>query len=146
LRHLAHLALIAANESASARSFGHLQKTVEVLQPISRKAFDQRLFRTPTSDSASRDPHPLDNVGCREQRISITPPQWRQLSKHRRLSGPPTARAKRLGTLGKACLEALQGQGDAATARRAFKDAAEEAGILIGDAFRPSPKPKKRKR
>jgi hypothetical protein len=44
------------------------------------------------------------------------------------------------------CLEALQGQGDAATARQAFKDAAEEAGILIGDAFRPSPKPKKRKR
>jgi hypothetical protein len=46
----------------------------------------------------------------------------------------------------KACLEALQGQGDAATARQAFKDAAEEAGILIGDAFRPPPKPKKRKR
>jgi hypothetical protein len=39
----------------------------------------------------------------------------------------------------KACLEALQGQGDAAAARQAFKDAAEEAGILIGDAFRPSP-------
>jgi hypothetical protein len=46
----------------------------------------------------------------------------------------------------KACLEALQGQGDAATARQAFRDAAKEAGILIGDAFRPPPKPKKRKR
>ena len=46
----------------------------------------------------------------------------------------------------KACLEALQGQGDARSARQAFTDAAKEAGILIGDAFRPPPKPKKRKR
>jgi hypothetical protein len=46
----------------------------------------------------------------------------------------------------KACLEALQGGAEAAAARQAFKDAAREAGILIGDAFRPAPKRKKRKR
>jgi hypothetical protein len=46
----------------------------------------------------------------------------------------------------KACLEALQGKIETAAARQAFKDAAEEAGILIGDAFRPPSKPKKRKR
>jgi hypothetical protein len=46
----------------------------------------------------------------------------------------------------KACLEALQGQGDAATVRQAFRDAAEEAGILIGDARRPTFKNVKRKR
>jgi hypothetical protein len=46
----------------------------------------------------------------------------------------------------KACLEALQGHGEAATARQAFRDAAEEAGILIGDSRRPVPKPMKRNR
>ncbi|WP_394891114.1 DUF982 domain-containing protein [Mesorhizobium sp. AaZ16] len=46
----------------------------------------------------------------------------------------------------KACLEALQGKVETAAARQAFRDAAEEAGILIGDAFRPAPKPMKRKR
>jgi hypothetical protein len=46
----------------------------------------------------------------------------------------------------KACLEALQGKVETAAAREAFRVAAEEAGILIGDAFRPAPKPTKRKR
>ncbi|WP_394886147.1 DUF982 domain-containing protein (plasmid) [Mesorhizobium sp. AaZ16] len=47
----------------------------------------------------------------------------------------------------KACLEVLEGQRKAATARRAFREAAEEAGILIGDAVRvPIPKAVKRKR
>jgi hypothetical protein len=44
-----------------------------------------------------------------------------------------------------ACLEALQGNAEAAAARQAFRDAAEEAGILIGDDRR-SAKPIKRKR
>jgi hypothetical protein len=46
----------------------------------------------------------------------------------------------------KACFEALQGKGEAAAAREAFRVAAEEAGILIGDDRGPAPKPKKRKR
>ena len=46
----------------------------------------------------------------------------------------------------KACLEALQGQGEAATARQAFKMAAAKVGILIDGAFGPPPKPKKRRR
>jgi hypothetical protein len=47
----------------------------------------------------------------------------------------------------KACLEALQGKGETAAAREAFRVAAEEAGILIGDDRRPAPKPpRKRKR
>jgi hypothetical protein len=33
----------------------------------------------------------------------------------------------------KACLEVLEGQRKAAAARKAFREAAEEAGILIGD-------------
>jgi hypothetical protein len=45
----------------------------------------------------------------------------------------------------KACLEALEGQREAAAARKAFREAAEEAGILIG-AVRITPKPVKRKR
>jgi hypothetical protein len=45
-----------------------------------------------------------------------------------------------------ACLEALEGQREAAVARQAFREAAEEAGILIGDDRRPAPKPMKRKR
>jgi hypothetical protein len=41
----------------------------------------------------------------------------------------------------------LEGQRKAAAARTAFRDAAEEAGILIGDAVRvPIPKAVKRKR
>jgi hypothetical protein len=46
----------------------------------------------------------------------------------------------------KACLEVLEGQRKAAAARQAFREAAEEAGILIGDDRRPAPKPMKRKR
>jgi hypothetical protein len=47
----------------------------------------------------------------------------------------------------KACLEALEGKVETAAARQAFRDAAEEAGILIGDDRRPAPKPpRKRKR
>jgi hypothetical protein len=46
----------------------------------------------------------------------------------------------------KACLEALQGKVETAAAREAFRVAAEEAGILIGDDRRPAPKPKNRKR
>jgi hypothetical protein len=42
----------------------------------------------------------------------------------------------------KACLEALQGKGETAAAREAFRVAAEEAGILIGDVDR-VPKPGK---
>lgn len=45
----------------------------------------------------------------------------------------------------KACLEVLEGQRKAAAARQAFSEAAEEAGILIGDDNRP-PSPMKRKR
>ena len=41
----------------------------------------------------------------------------------------------------KACLEVLGGQRTAAAARQAFRDAAEEAGILIGDDNPPPPKP-----
>ena len=44
----------------------------------------------------------------------------------------------------KACLDALEGQREAAAARKAFREAAEEAGILIGDV-RITPKPMKRK-
>jgi hypothetical protein len=43
------------------------------------------------------------------------------------------------------CFEALQGKVDPAAARKAFSEAAGEAGILIGDA-RISPKNLKRKR
>jgi hypothetical protein len=46
----------------------------------------------------------------------------------------------------KACLEALLGKVETAAAREAFRDAAEEAGILISDAFRPPSKPTKRRR
>jgi hypothetical protein len=46
----------------------------------------------------------------------------------------------------KACLEALQGKLEVAAARQAFRDAAEEAGVLIGDDRRPTPKRQKRKR
>jgi hypothetical protein len=46
----------------------------------------------------------------------------------------------------KTCLDALEGQRKAAAARKAFREAAEEAGILIGDDRRPPPKPKKRRR
>jgi hypothetical protein len=47
----------------------------------------------------------------------------------------------------KACLEALQGKIETAAARQAFRDAAEEAGILISDAVRvPTPKAVKRRR
>jgi hypothetical protein len=42
----------------------------------------------------------------------------------------------------KACLEVLEGQRKAAAARQAFREAAEEAGILIGDVDR-VPKPGK---
>jgi hypothetical protein len=45
----------------------------------------------------------------------------------------------------KACLEVLEGQRKAAAARQAFRDAAEEAGILIGDDNPPPPKPMMRK-
>jgi Protein of unknown function (DUF982) len=45
-----------------------------------------------------------------------------------------------------ACLEALEDETKVATARQAFREAAEEAGILIGDDNRPPPKPMKRKR
>jgi hypothetical protein len=44
----------------------------------------------------------------------------------------------------KACLEALQGKVETAAARQAFRDAAEEAGILIGDDLRPAPRKRKR--
>ncbi|WP_394887548.1 DUF982 domain-containing protein [Mesorhizobium sp. AaZ16] len=46
----------------------------------------------------------------------------------------------------KACFEALQGKVDAAAARKAFRDAAEEAGILISGDRRPTFRPVKRKR
>jgi hypothetical protein len=46
----------------------------------------------------------------------------------------------------KACLDALEGQREAAAARQAFRAAAEEAGILIGDERRPTLRPVKRKR
>jgi hypothetical protein len=47
----------------------------------------------------------------------------------------------------KACLDALEGQRKAAAAREAFREAAEEAGILIGDVDRvPMPNRIKRKR
>jgi hypothetical protein len=52
------------------------------------------------------------------------------------------ARAARM-----ACLEVLAGQRKAAAARQVFREAAEEAGILIGDAVRvPTPNRIKRKR
>jgi hypothetical protein len=41
---------------------------------------------------------------------------------------------------------ASEGQREAAAAQKAFREAAEEAGILIGDDNRPPPKPMKRKR
>jgi hypothetical protein len=46
----------------------------------------------------------------------------------------------------KACLDALEGKVETAAASQAFRDAAEEAGILIGDDRGPAPKPSKRKR
>ncbi|WP_353644238.1 DUF982 domain-containing protein [Mesorhizobium sp. WSM2239] len=46
----------------------------------------------------------------------------------------------------KACHEALQGKVETAACHQAFRVAAEEAGILIGNDRRPAPKPKKRKR
>jgi hypothetical protein len=46
----------------------------------------------------------------------------------------------------KACLEVLECQREAAAALKAFREAAEEAGILIGDDNRPPPKSMKRKR
>jgi hypothetical protein len=46
----------------------------------------------------------------------------------------------------KACLEVLEGQRKAAAARQAFREAAEEAGILIGDDRVPIPKAGKRNR
>jgi hypothetical protein len=46
----------------------------------------------------------------------------------------------------KACLDALEGKVETAAASQAFRDAAEEAGILIGDDRGPAPKPRKRKR
>lgn len=46
----------------------------------------------------------------------------------------------------KACLKTLEGQCKAAVARKAFREAAEEAGILIGDDYRPPPGTTKRKR
>ncbi|WP_394891633.1 DUF982 domain-containing protein [Mesorhizobium sp. AaZ16] len=51
------------------------------------------------------------------------------------------------GVAGRAwtCFEALQGKFDPVAARKAFSEAAEEAGILIGDA-RISPKNLKRRR
>jgi hypothetical protein len=42
----------------------------------------------------------------------------------------------------KACLEVLKGESEAATARQAFRAAAAEAGVLIGDVDR-VPKPGK---
>jgi hypothetical protein len=45
----------------------------------------------------------------------------------------------------KACLEVLEGQREAAAARKAFRKAAEEAGILVGDDNRPPPKAMKRR-
>jgi hypothetical protein len=42
----------------------------------------------------------------------------------------------------RACLAALEGQREAAAARKAFREAAEEVGILIGDVDR-VPKPGK---
>jgi hypothetical protein len=47
-----------------------------------------------------------------------------------------TARAR---AARKACLEVLEGQRAAAAARQAFREAAEEAGILIGDVVRVPP-------
>jgi hypothetical protein len=47
----------------------------------------------------------------------------------------------------KACLEVLEGQRKAAAARQAFREAAEEAGILIGEVNRvPTPGILKRRR
>jgi hypothetical protein len=46
----------------------------------------------------------------------------------------------------RACLNALEGVGETADAREAFCVAADEAGILIGDARRPTFKNVKRKR
>ena len=46
----------------------------------------------------------------------------------------------------KACLEVLEGQRKAVMARQAFRAAAEEAGILIGDDPRPTPSDVKRKK
>ncbi len=40
----------------------------------------------------------------------------------------------------KACLEVLEGERKAAAARQAFREASEEAGILIGDDRVPIPK------
>jgi hypothetical protein len=45
----------------------------------------------------------------------------------------------------KACLEVLEGQREAAAARKAFREAAEEAGSLIGDV-RITPKPVTKRR
>jgi hypothetical protein len=46
----------------------------------------------------------------------------------------------------KACLDALEGTVETAAARQAFRNAAEEAGILISDDRRPANTPVKRKR
>jgi hypothetical protein len=43
-------------------------------------------------------------------------------------------------------IQAIVGEATPDEARQAFRDAAEEAGILIGDDRRPAPKPRKRKR
>jgi hypothetical protein len=43
-------------------------------------------------------------------------------------------------------IQALEGDATPAEARQAFREAAEEAGILIGDDWRPASKPTKRKR
>jgi hypothetical protein len=49
-------------------------------------------------------------------------------------------------TLQAAKEQEMDGQREAAAARKAFREAAEEAGILIGDDRRPPPRPMKRKR
>ena len=45
----------------------------------------------------------------------------------------------------KACLEVLEGRRKAAAARKAFREAAEEAGVLIADDNRPPPKTKRKR-
>jgi hypothetical protein len=60
-----------------------------------------------------------------------------------RWPGDDTAKAR---AARKACLEVLEGQRKAAIARQAFRDAAEEAGLLTDHRKRPPPKPPRRKR
>lgn len=43
-----------------------------------------------------------------------------------------------------ACLDALEGSGSVAAARKAFRDAAEEAGLLTQAQTRPTPKPRRK--